>query len=198
MGRGNDAGQYHLRWISAWAKRRMRSARPLPALPPTASRRWPPKSMSATPFHARSGRKWARSACTASPSRRNSAGLGLGYLEHVVAMEEISRASASVGLSYGAHSNLCINQIRRWATPEQKRRYLPKLISGEHVGSLAMSEAEAGLGCRVDAAEGREARRPLHAQRHEILDHQRPARRCAGGLRQNRAGSRTPAASPPS
>ncbi len=71
-------------------------------------------------------------------------GLGLGYLEHVVAMEEVSRASASVGLSYGAHSNLCINQIRRWATPEQKRRVLPKLISGEHVGALAMSEAGAG------------------------------------------------------
>ncbi|MCE3290683.1 MAG: acyl-CoA dehydrogenase, partial [Caulobacter sp.] len=71
-------------------------------------------------------------------------GLGLGYLEHVIAMEEISRASASIGLSYGAHSNLCVNQIRRWATPEQKRRYLPKLISGEHVGSLAMSEAGAG------------------------------------------------------
>ena len=71
-------------------------------------------------------------------------GLGLGYLEHVVAMEEISRASGSVGLSYGAHSNLCINQLRRWANPEQKRRYLPKLISGAHVGSLAMSEAGAG------------------------------------------------------
>jgi isovaleryl-CoA dehydrogenase len=71
-------------------------------------------------------------------------GLGLGYLEHVVAMEEVSRASGSIGLSYGAHSNLCINQIRRWATPEQKRKYLPKLISGEHVGALAMSEAGAG------------------------------------------------------
>jgi isovaleryl-CoA dehydrogenase len=71
-------------------------------------------------------------------------GLGLGYLEHVVAMEEISRASASVGLSYGAHSNLCVNQIRRWASDAQKRRYLPRLISGEHVGSLAMSEAGAG------------------------------------------------------
>ncbi|WP_337188977.1 isovaleryl-CoA dehydrogenase [Phenylobacterium sp.] len=71
-------------------------------------------------------------------------GLGLGYLEHVVAMEEVSRASASVGLSYGAHSNLCVNQIRRWGTPGQKARYLPKLISGEHVGSLAMSEAGAG------------------------------------------------------
>ena len=71
-------------------------------------------------------------------------GLGLGYIEHVVAMEEVSRASASIGLSYGAHSNLCVNQIRRWASNEQKRRYLPKLISGEYVGSLAMSEAGSG------------------------------------------------------
>ena len=71
-------------------------------------------------------------------------GLGLGYLEHVVAVEEISRASAAVGLSYGAHSNLCVNQIRRWGSDEQKHRYLPKLISGEHVGALAMSEAGSG------------------------------------------------------
>ena len=71
-------------------------------------------------------------------------GLGLGYLEHCLAMEEISRASGSVGLSYGAHSNLCINQIRRWGSDEQKRAYLPGLISGEHVGALAMSEAGAG------------------------------------------------------
>ncbi len=71
-------------------------------------------------------------------------GLGLGYLEHVVAQEEVARASASIGLSYGAHSNLCVNQIRRWASPEQKAKYLPKLISGDHVGSLAMSEAGAG------------------------------------------------------
>jgi isovaleryl-CoA dehydrogenase len=71
-------------------------------------------------------------------------GIGFGYLEHVVAMEEISRASGSVGLSYGAHSNLCVNQIRRWGTPEQKRRYLPRLVSGEHVGALAMSEPGAG------------------------------------------------------
>ena len=71
-------------------------------------------------------------------------GLGLGYLEHVVAQEEVARASASVGLSYGAHSNLCVNQISRWANPEQKVKYLPKLISGEHVGALAMSEAGAG------------------------------------------------------
>jgi isovaleryl-CoA dehydrogenase len=71
-------------------------------------------------------------------------GAGLGYLEHVVAMEEVSRASASVGLSYGAHSNLCVNQIRRNGSDDQKRRYLPKLISGEHVGALAMSEPGSG------------------------------------------------------
>ncbi|MDQ2892464.1 MAG: acyl-CoA dehydrogenase family protein [Pseudomonadota bacterium] len=86
-------------------------------------------------------------------------GLGLGYLEHVVAVEEVSRASASIGLSYGAHSNLCINQISRWASPEQKATYLPKLISGEHVGSLAMSEASAGsdvvsMKLRAEATDG--------------------------------------------
>ncbi len=86
-------------------------------------------------------------------------GLGLGYLEHVVAVEEVSRASASIGLSYGAHSNLCINQIRRWGNPAQKARYLPKLISGEHVGSLAMSEAGAGsdvvsMKLKADAVQG--------------------------------------------
>ena len=81
-------------------------------------------------------------------------GAGMGYLEHVVAMEEISRASASVGLSYGAHSNLCVNQIRRNGSDEQKHRYLPKLISGEHVGALAMSEPGAGsdvVGMRLRA-----------------------------------------------
>jgi isovaleryl-CoA dehydrogenase len=86
-------------------------------------------------------------------------GLGLGYLEHVIAVEEVSRASASVGLSYGAHSNLCVNQIRRWGNPDQKAKYLPKLISGDHVGSLAMSEAGAGsdvvsMKLKADAVEG--------------------------------------------
>ncbi|GLJ00445.1 acyl-CoA dehydrogenase family protein [Sphingobium sp. BS19] len=71
-------------------------------------------------------------------------GLGLGYLDHAIAVEEVSRASGAVGLSYGAHSNLCVNQIRRWGNDEQKSKYLPKLISGEHVGSLAMSETGAG------------------------------------------------------
>ncbi len=71
-------------------------------------------------------------------------GINMGYLAHIVAMEEISRASAAVGLSYGAHSNLCVNQIRRNGNAQQKKRYLPKLVSGEHVGALAMSEADAG------------------------------------------------------
>ena len=71
-------------------------------------------------------------------------GAGLGYLAHVVAVEELSRASGSVGLSYGAHSNLCVNQLRRWGTEAQKRKYLPALISGEHLGALAMSEPGSG------------------------------------------------------
>ncbi|KAL3530596.1 hypothetical protein ACH5RR_009918 [Cinchona calisaya] len=86
-------------------------------------------------------------------------GLGLGYLEHCMAMEEISRASGSVALSYGAHSNLCINQLVRNGTPAQKKRYLPKLISGDHVGALAMSEPNAGsdvisMKCRADRVDG--------------------------------------------
>ncbi|HEU4651506.1 MAG TPA: isovaleryl-CoA dehydrogenase [Croceibacterium sp.] len=86
-------------------------------------------------------------------------GLGLGYLEHVIAIEEVSRASASVGLSYGAHSNLCINQIARWGTAEQKAKHLPGLISGEHVGALAMSEPAAGsdvvsMKLKADAVQG--------------------------------------------
>jgi isovaleryl-CoA dehydrogenase len=86
-------------------------------------------------------------------------GLGLGYLEHVVAVEEVSRASASIGLSYGAHSNLCVNQVRRWGNDAQKAKYLPKLVSGEHVGSLAMSEAGAGsdvvsMKLKADAVQG--------------------------------------------
>ena len=71
-------------------------------------------------------------------------GVGLGYLAHVLVMEQVSRASASVGLSYGAHSNLCINQIHRHGTPDQKAKYLPDLVSGKHVGALAMSEPGAG------------------------------------------------------
>ena len=114
-------------------------------------------------------------------------GAGLGYLAHIVAMEEISRASASVGLSYGAHSNLCVNQIRRNGSDAQKRRYLPKLISGEHVGALAMSEAGSGSDVVSMRLTRRAARRRLRAQRHEDVDHQRPRCRHAGRLRQDRS-----------
>ena len=91
--------------------------------------------------------------------KEEDGGLGLGYREHVVACEEVARASASVGLSYGAHSNLCVNQIARWGNAEQKAKYLPKLISGDHVGSLAMSEAGAGsdvvsMKLRADKVDG--------------------------------------------
>ena len=106
--------------------------------------RAPKTSTAATPFPAISGRNWANLGCLASTLEEELGGTGLGYLEHCVAMEEVSRGSAAVGLSYGAHSNLCVNQIRRNGNDEQKQRYLPKLISGQHVGALAMSESGSG------------------------------------------------------
>ena len=111
----------------------------------------------------------------------------MGYLAHCVAMEEISRASASVGLSYGAHSNLCVNQIRRNGSEAQKRRYLPKLVSGEHVGALAMSEPGAGSDVVSMRLSRRPARRPLRPQRQQDVDHQRPRRRHARRLREDRS-----------
>ena len=125
-------------------------------------------------------------------------GSGLGYLEHVIAVEEVSRASAAVGLSYGAHSNLCVNQIRRNGTDEQKKRFLPKLISGEHVGSLAMSEVGRGLRRRLHEAARRQEGRPLRAERHQDVDHQQPRRAGDRGLCQDRSRGRARAASPPS
>ena len=122
----------------------------------------------------------------------------MGYLAHVVAMEEISRASASVGLSYGAHSNLCVNQIRRNGSEEQKREYLPKLISGEHVGALAMSEP--GAGSDVVSMQLRADRqgRPLRAERHQDVDHQRPGCRHRSSSMPRPMRRRARAASPPS
>ena len=117
-------------------------------------------------------------------------GAGMGYLAHCVAMEEVSRASASVGLSYGAHSNLCVNQIRRNGSEAQKRKYLPKLISGEHVGALAMSEPEAGSDVVSMRLRADKQGRPLGAERHQAVDHQRPCRRHPGGLRQDPARCR--------
>ena len=117
-------------------------------------------------------------------------GAGMGYLAHCVAMEEVSRGSASVGLSYGAHSNLCVNQIRRNGSEAQKRKYLPKLISGEHVGALAMSEPGAGsdvvsMRLRADKKGDRYVLNGTQA-----VDHQRPLRRHAGRLCQDPARCR--------
>ena len=123
-------------------------------------------------------------------------GAGLGYLAHVVAVEEIARASASVSLSYGAHSNLCVNQIRLNGTEAQKRKYLPKLVSGEHVGALAMSEAGAGSDVVSMRLRAEKKQRPLRAERDEVLDHQRAGRRHAGGLRQDRSRRRGRRGSP--
>jgi alkylation response protein AidB-like acyl-CoA dehydrogenase len=99
-------------------------------------------------------------------------GAGLGYLEHVIVMEELSRASASVGLSYGAHSNLCVNQIHRNGAPEQKRRYLPKLVSGRTCRRAGDVRAGGWVGCDQHATYGAEARERLCSQRRENVDHQ--------------------------
>ena len=117
-------------------------------------------------------------------------GLGLGYIEHCVAMEEVSRASGSVGLSYGAHSNLCVNQIVRNGNDEQKARYLPKLISGEHVGALAMSEPNAGSDVVSMTTRAEPQGRPLRHQWLQDVDHQRSPRRDPRRLRKDRSSRR--------
>ena len=112
---------------------------------PTRSRRAPPRSTAANQFPRDLWPKMGALGLHGITVEEEYGGSGLGYLEHCIAMEEMSAAaSASVGLSYGAHSNLCVNQIRRNGIEAQKRKYLPKLISGEHVGALAMSEPGAG------------------------------------------------------
>ncbi len=110
----------------------------------TKSRRAPPKSTAATSSRSDLWPKIGALGLHGITVEEEYGGSGLGYLEHCIAVEEMSRASAAVGLSYGAHSNLCVNQLRRNGNEAQKRKYLPKLISGEHVGALAMSEPGAG------------------------------------------------------
>jgi isovaleryl-CoA dehydrogenase len=122
----------------------MRSASPCARSPPTKSRPWPRTSTGRNEFPRQLWPQLGELGLHGITVEEEFGGAGLGYLEHCIAMEEVSRGSASIGLSYGAHSNLCVNQIRRNGSEEQKRRYLPKLISGEHVGALAMSEAGAG------------------------------------------------------
>ena len=115
-------------------------------------------------------------------------GANLGYLAHIIVMEEISRASGSVGLSYGAHSNLCMNQIMLNGNDAQRDRYLPPLVEGVHVGALAMSEPGAGSDVVGMHAARREARRCLRPHRQQDVDHQRPRCRRGRGLRQDRSG----------
>ena len=141
----------------------------------------------ATNFLARCGRELGALGLLGITVEEKWGGAGLGYLAHCVATEEISRASAAIGLSYVAHSNLCVNQIRRNGNDEQKRRYLPKLISGEHVGALAMSEPNAGSDVVSMRTRAERQRRPIYAQRHQNVDHQRPDRRHDRGLCQDRA-----------
>ena len=175
---------------SIWARTSMRCATWSTTGRKRGSSRWPPRSTATTSSRPRCGARWATSGCSGSPSPEDYGGAGMGYLAHVVAVEEIARASASVSLSYGAHSNLCVNQIRLNGTEEQRRRYLPGLVSGDHVGALAMSEAGAGSDVVSMTLQGREAQRPLRPERHQVLDHQRPRRRYAGGLRQDRSRRR--------
>ena len=123
-------------------------------------------------------------------------GSGLGYLEHCIAVEELSRGSASIGLSYGAHSNLCVNQIRRNGTRCAEAQVSAQADLGRARRRARHVGAGRGLGRGVDEAQGREEGRPLRAERHQVLDHQRPVRRRAGGLRQDRSERRARAASP--
>ena len=138
-------------------------------------------------FRATCGAKPAISGLLGLTVGAEHGGAGMGYLAHTVAMEEISRASAAVGLSYGAHSNLCVNQLALNGSQAQKQRYLPKLISGEHVGALAMSEPGAGSDVVSMQLKARAPRRSLRTRRTQDVDHQRAGGRCAGGLRQDRA-----------
>ena len=130
--------------VRDFAAERNRAARRARSIAPTSSRRT-------------CGASWAALGLLGITVEEEYGGTAMGYLAHIVAMEEISRASASIGLSYGAHSNLCVNQIRRNGSPAQKKKYLPKLVSGEHVGALAMSEPGAGsdvVGMKLDAPSG--------------------------------------------
>ena len=125
-------------------------------------------------------------------------GAGMGYLEHVVAMEEISRASASVGLSYGAHSNLCVNQIRRNGSDGAEAEIPAEADLRRACGRARHERARRRLRRGRHEDPGREEGRPLRPQRQQDVDHQRPGRRHADGLRQDRSGGRAPRASRPS
>ena len=165
-------------------------ARPCTISRTTRSRRAPPKSTRATNFPRDLWPKIGALGLHGITVEEEYGGSGLGYLEHCVAMEEISRASASVGLSYGAHSNLCVNQIRRNGNDGAEAA----LSAEADFRRTCRRAGDVGAGRRlrrgVDVDARREEGRPLRAQRHQDVDHQRADRRHAGGLRQDRSGGR--------
>ena len=165
---------------------------------PTRSRRAPTRSTRATRSRAISGRKLGELGVHGITVEEEWGGAGLGYLEHCVAMEEICRASGSVGLSYGAHSNLCVNQIRRNGT----RRAEAQIPAEADLRRACRRAGDVGarrrLRRRVDEDPRREEGRPLRPQRHQDVDHQRAGGRDARGLCQDRSRSAGRAASPPS
>ena len=158
--------------------------------PRTGSRLLPPRSTATDRFPVELWPEMGALGLHGITVEEEYGGAGMGYLAHCVAMEEVSRASASVGLSYGAHSNLCVNQIRRNGSEAQKRKYLPKLICGRACRGAGDERAGGRLRCRLDAAARRQEGRPLYPERHETVDHQRPRRRHAGRLRQDPARCR--------
>ena len=182
--------------ISTSAKWRTRSARRPSGSPATRSRRSRPRSTRRTSFRAQLWPQMGELGLHGITVEEEWGGLGLGYLEHVVAQEEVARASASVGLSYGAHSNLCVNQIRRWANPEQKKQISPQADQRRACRRAGDERSRRGQRRRRDEAQGRKERQRLPPQRHQILDHQRRLCRHARRLCQDRRGQ--PRASPPS
>ena len=168
----------------------MRFARPCTISPPTRSRRAPPKSTRAINSRAISGPRSARSACTASPSRRNMAARGWA-ISSIASRSRRFRARRPRSACPTARIPIFAStSSAATATRRRSAKYLPKLISGEHVGSLAMSEPGCRLRRGVDGDARREEGRPLRPQRQQDVDHQRPRRRDAGGLCQDRSGRR--------
>ena len=145
-----------------------------------------PTSTAPTSSRRTCGARWATWAFSGSPSRRSTAARRLGYLAHVIAMEEISRASASVGLSYGAHSNLCVNQIRRNGTRSPKAEISAQAGFRRARRRAGDERARRGFRRRLDAPARGSSRGPLRPQRQQDVDHQRARRRYAGRLRQDR------------